>query len=139
MQVSDKLISDAGNYINGGIWAETEPSVAVMCACLPSLRPLFSIASGAVSSLPSLPKKLSISNSSGSGRWIRGKISKGSNNEEFSRLDEWGEHQNNAAIGHDVSVRAGVEMGEVPQEGIQVKTEVVLVSTERLDYKDRLF
>lgn len=47
----------------------------------------------------------------------------------------------NKRIGNDVSVHfgEGVEMGEVPREGIQVKTEMVIVSSEPLDYEDRLF
>ncbi|KAL8947232.1 MAG: hypothetical protein Q9222_006468, partial [Ikaeria aurantiellina] len=48
-----------GNYINGGIWAETEPSVAVICACLPSLRPLFAIASRGLTHMSSLKSKIS--------------------------------------------------------------------------------
>lgn len=81
-----------------------------------------------------------MSNNSGSGRWIRGKGSKCSHNEEFSQLDEW--VNPNRPMGHDVSVHGGgggEEMRDLPQAGIQVKTEVVLVSSERLDYKDRLF
>ncbi|KAI4131245.1 MAG: hypothetical protein LQ338_001339 [Usnochroma carphineum] len=129
-----------GNYINAGIWAKTEPSVAVICACLPSLRPLFAIASRALSRMPKIPKRLSLGNSSGSGGWLKGKGSKGSNDEEFYRLDEWGKP--NKRMGHDVHVRAGAggaDIGDVPQKGIKVKTEVMLVSSERLDYEDRLF
>ncbi|KAL8644847.1 MAG: hypothetical protein Q9210_007041 [Variospora velana] len=125
------------NYINGALWAVAEPSVAVICACLPSLRPLFATTYNAMSRIP---KRVSISHSSRSGRWIKGKLGKDNDNgEQFSRLDEWEEQ--NKPMGHDVSVHGGeeVEMGEVPREGIQVKTEVVLVSSERLDYEDRLF
>lgn len=88
-----------------------------------------------------IPRKLSTSHSSRSAKWIKGRGSKGNKNgEEFSRLDEW--EDRNRPMGHDVTVRGGggeVEMGEVPREGIQVKTEVVLVSSERLEYEDRLF
>ncbi|KAL8955608.1 MAG: hypothetical protein Q9193_006603 [Seirophora villosa] len=126
------------NYINSGIWTAAEPSVAVICACLPSLRPLFPTA---YSAMYRIPRKLSTSHSSAPGKWIKGRGSKGNKNgEEFSRLDEW--EDKNRPMGHDVSVRGGggeVEMGEVPREGIQVKTEVVLVSSERLEYEDRLF
>ncbi|KAI4087470.1 MAG: hypothetical protein LQ344_006759 [Seirophora lacunosa] len=126
------------NYINAGIWTVAEPSVAVICACLPSLRPLFPTA---YSAMYRIPRKLPASHSSASGKWIKGRGSKGNKNgEEFSRLDEWVDQSR--PMGHDVSVRGGggeVEMGEVPREGIQVKTEVVLVSSERLEYEDRLF
>ncbi|KAL8987502.1 MAG: hypothetical protein Q9177_003290 [Variospora cf. flavescens] len=33
-----------GNYINTVIWSVLEPSMAVVCACIPSLRPLYSVA-----------------------------------------------------------------------------------------------
>ncbi|KAI4286587.1 MAG: hypothetical protein L6R35_004157 [Caloplaca aegaea] len=32
------------NYINTVIWSVLEPSMAVVCACIPSLRPLYSVA-----------------------------------------------------------------------------------------------
>ena len=54
--------------------------------------------------------------------------------------------ETNKPLGHDVNVHGGadVEVGEetkaAPAEGeIRVKTEVVLVSSKRLDYRDRLF
>lgn len=114
-----------------------EPSVAVICACLPSLRPLFATAYTVTSRIP---KRVSLSHSLGSGRWIKGKLGKDSNNgEEFSRLDEW--EDQNQRIKNNFSVRGGggVEMEEVPNGGIQVKTEMVIVSSDQLDYKDRLF
>ncbi|KAI4169093.1 MAG: hypothetical protein LQ343_005956 [Gyalolechia ehrenbergii] len=129
-----------GNYINGGIWAETEPSVAVICACLPSLRPLFAITSRSLAHL--FPRQLSLNkDSSGSGKWLKGEGIKGRNNDhdDFSRLEEMEEP---GGLGNDVAVIGGVEgkgmeMGEVPARGIKVETEVVLISSERLDYKDR--
>ncbi|KAL8941753.1 MAG: hypothetical protein Q9211_001682 [Gyalolechia sp. 1 TL-2023] len=130
------------DYINGGIWTETEPSVAVMCACLPSLRPLFAITSRSLAHLS--PRNLLLSkNSSVSGKWIRSKGIRGANNDQddFSRLAEMGE---SGGLGNDVAViggleRKGIELGEVPEVGIKVETEVVLVRSERLDYKDKLF
>lgn len=44
-------------------------------------------------------------------------------------------------LGHDVSVHGGGEREEgveLPARGIQVKTEV-RVSTDKLEYRDRLF
>ena len=29
-----------GNYLEGGVWTAVEPSIGVVCACLPTLRPL---------------------------------------------------------------------------------------------------
>ncbi|KAL8904400.1 MAG: hypothetical protein Q9207_003296 [Kuettlingeria erythrocarpa] len=142
------------NYINGGIWSATEPSVAVICACLPSLRPLFSSLLATLSRIPSmprlnprLPKRLSFTNtttdsSTSGGRWIKTK-SHGSTHdeEELSRLDVF--QHGNKTLGHDVEVRGGDAVDEGGRawtgEGIRVKTEVLLVSTQRLDYRDRLF
>lgn len=137
------------NYINGGIWAETEPSVAVICACLPSLRPLFAISSRSLGHLFLHNLSLSKSGSgsgSGSGKWLKGRhgIKGGNNNDhdDFSRLEEI--EESGGGLGNDVAVIGGLEgkgmeMGDVPERGIKVETEVVLISSERLDYKDRLF
>ncbi|KAL8718843.1 MAG: hypothetical protein Q9225_004069 [Loekoesia sp. 1 TL-2023] len=130
-----------GNYINGAIWAVTEPSVAVICACLPSLRPLFAIVSRGLAHPSSQKFSIGI-RSSGSGKWLKGKVSKGSSDDNnFSRLDDL---EDPGQMGHNVAVHGGrdgnrVEMGEVPETGIKVETEVVLISSERLDYKDKLF
>ncbi|KAL8759169.1 MAG: hypothetical protein Q9184_003709, partial [Pyrenodesmia sp. 2 TL-2023] len=132
------------NYINGGIWAAAEPSVAVICACLPSLRPLFSLLFSLTPDIPGrISKRFSLNtNISSSNRWIRRNKSN-SNDEEVedsrSRLDNF--EARGKPLSHDVEVRGGdgvkreMEMGE----GIRVKTEVTLVSSERLDYRDRLF
>ncbi|KAI4197347.1 MAG: hypothetical protein LQ350_005968 [Teloschistes chrysophthalmus] len=144
------------NYINSGIWTDIEPSVAVICACLPSLRPLVSILSRGWQRIPDLRTKLSNNTSSSSrlniskkriGRRSGGQgILRGSGREEssgmFSRLEEM--EGGSGAMGMEVRVLGGGKEGdgseEVPPErGIQVKTEVVLVSTERVDYLDRLF
>ncbi|KAL8677063.1 MAG: hypothetical protein Q9224_007225, partial [Gallowayella concinna] len=136
------------NFINGGIWAETEPSVAVICACLPSLRPLFTVAAGFKSKLSSQSNQ-----SQKSSRWLmwggsgNGGGSKGSNSSSFSRMGEFSEELD-MPLGHAVDVYGGRVEGdgeqgtpsmELPERGIRVKTEVVLVSSERLDYRDRLF
>ncbi|KAL8798381.1 MAG: hypothetical protein Q9182_006703 [Xanthomendoza sp. 2 TL-2023] len=134
------------NFINGGIWAETEPSVAVICACLPSLRPLFTVAASFKSKLSSQSTQ-----SQKSSRWLMWggsghSGSKESNSSSFSRMGEFSEELD-MPLGHAVDVyggrgeanRDGTTSMEVPERGIRVKTEVVLVSSERLDYRDRLF
>ncbi|KAL8670191.1 MAG: hypothetical protein Q9168_005256 [Polycauliona sp. 1 TL-2023] len=135
------------NFINAGIWSALEPSMAVICACLPSLRPLFTLASRSLSnsSLPSFTSpriiglKLTSSSNSNRRTWpgsSRGKTSDGT----FSQLSEGGT-EDVKPLGHDVSVHGGDEVEEeleLPERGIQVKTEV-RVSTEGLEYKDRLF
>ncbi|KAL8858723.1 MAG: hypothetical protein Q9178_004811 [Gyalolechia marmorata] len=136
------------NFINAGIWSSLEPSMAVICACIPSLRPLFSLAARYLrnSSIPAFSSpqagaKLTGSSNSGTGRrpWpgsSRGKTSDGM----FSQLEEGGS-DDMKPLGHDVSVQGGGEGEEgveLPQMGIQVKTEV-RISTDKLEYRDRLF
>lgn len=60
----------------------------------------------------------------------------------FSRLEEM--EGGGGAMGLEVRVLGGGKEGDgseemPPERGIHVKTEVVLVSTERVDYLDRLF
>ncbi|KAL8669746.1 MAG: hypothetical protein Q9168_005674 [Polycauliona sp. 1 TL-2023] len=143
-----------GNYINGGIWAETEPAVAIICACLPSLRPLFRVAAGFRSRLMSNQKS---TDSQKSSKWLltarsrsNNGISKGgssnSSSGAFSRMGAFNEEVD-MPLGHVVDVcgpgvdgeREGGPSVELPEGGIRVKTVVMLVSSERLDYRDRLF
>ncbi|KAL8788963.1 MAG: hypothetical protein Q9213_001372 [Squamulea squamosa] len=136
------------NYINAGIWSALEPSMAVICACIPSLRPLFSLATRSLrsSSLrtvsqPWIAAKLTGSSKPVTGRrtWPgsgRGKTSDGM----FSEIEEGVVHGMNP-LGHDVSVHGGredEEGTELPPRGIQVRTEV-RISTDRLEYRDQLF
>lgn len=68
----------------------------------------------------------------------------------FSQLDE--QSDDLRPLGHDVSVQGGgsrgeqgqreendVEAIELPRQGISVRTEVILSTSERLYYNDRLF
>lgn len=58
----------------------------------------------------------------------------------FSQLEDGGA-DDTKPLGHDVSVHGGGEAEEgveLPERGIQVKTEVE-VSSEGLEYRDRLF
>ncbi len=96
---------------------------------------------------PRLAKRLSFSNantdsSTSGGRWIKTKSHNSTHDEEgLSRLDVF--QHGNKQLGHDVEVRGGDAVEEGGRawtgEGIRVKTEVLLVSTQRLDYRDRLF
>ncbi|KAL8934567.1 MAG: hypothetical protein Q9216_005842 [Gyalolechia sp. 2 TL-2023] len=125
------------NYINAGIWSALEPSMAVVCACIPSLRPLYSLTVHGLHRLSSVSKS-KISSTTGRRTWpgSRNKISNGI----FSQLDE--QPDDVKPLGHDVSVRGDVggdpESIELPPHGIYVKTEIK-VSTDRLEYQDRLF
>ncbi|KAL8929169.1 MAG: hypothetical protein Q9172_000605 [Xanthocarpia lactea] len=138
------------NLVNGGIWAITEPSVGVMCACLPSLRPLFTVASQ-VLKVDTFKTLLPSSHGSKLGRGWTLWADKHGNSEdsEMTCIPSWTgstSSETNKPLGHDVNVHGGadVEVGEdakaAPPEGeIRVKTEVVLVSSKRLDYQDRIF
>lgn len=65
---------------------------------------------------------------------------------EFARLEEPSITELNSAWGHSVKVAGGgsddkVNSGEVgpPSKQIQVKTEVMLISRHRLEYRDELY
>ena len=140
-----------GNYINAGIWSALEPNMAVICACIPSLRPLASYFSKRIAQAPLFRNTLrSTSNggSSSSSKRIFESSAKGRPNVgTFSQLDEADDILR--PLGHDVSVRAGrveenlqdadVEGMELPSQGIKVRTEVILSTSDRLHYNDRLF
>ncbi|KAL8932027.1 MAG: hypothetical protein Q9211_006573 [Gyalolechia sp. 1 TL-2023] len=125
------------NYINAGIWSALEPSMAVVCACIPSLRPLciwtiqgfHRLSSASKCKLPSTAGRVTWQSS-------RNKISNGM----FSQLNE--QPDDVKPLGHDVyvhaDVRADLESIELAPHGIYVKTEIK-VSTDRLEYQDRLF
>ena len=117
--------------------------MAVVCACIPSLRPLFSVIGQRFSHAPLIRGR--DSNSTGGASWSRRlRESAGRQTDSnFSKLDELDDLR---PLGHDVSVRGGrADAGEeeaameLPQEGIKVKTEVSLVTSDRIDYNDRLF
>ncbi|KAL9024314.1 MAG: hypothetical protein Q9196_006606, partial [Gyalolechia fulgens] len=112
-----------GNYINAGIWSALEPSMAVVCACIPSLRPLciwtiqgfHRLSSASKCKLPSTAGRVTWQSS-------RNKISNGM----FSQLNE--QPDDVKPLGHDVyvhaDVRADLESIELAPHGIYVKTEI---------------
>lgn len=120
--------------------------MAVVCACIPSLRPLFTIASQGVFNHPLVRSRLRSNKGSGLsskltwGSSSRGKASDGN----FSHLDE---PEDLRPLGYDAAVRGGSVNGpqgmeegvELPQHGINVRTEIEVESSERLDYNDRLY
>ncbi|KAL9011811.1 MAG: hypothetical protein Q9173_003382 [Seirophora scorigena] len=142
------------NFINAVIWSVLEPSMAVVCACIPSLRPLYSVAVGGFRNVTSVSRSRIMSSSGGGGpsgrnnrtSWrpalSRSRMSDGM----FSQLLE--EQVDDARpLGHGVSIKGGrrkkgdeggLEDMELPLRGIHVRSEVS-ISTERLEYKDRLF
>lgn len=81
--------------------------------------------------------------------WSRNK-GEDSDIRSFTRLDERPE-ENSDAWGHTIQVHGGrdkrgnpedqvsLEEMQTPSRRIKVKTEVTLISTERLEYRDQLF
>ncbi|KAI4195978.1 MAG: hypothetical protein LQ350_006862 [Teloschistes chrysophthalmus] len=129
------------SYINTGIWGALEPSLGVICACIPSLRPLFRLAaqgfpkpshysSSKENFFPSMNKR----------RTWPGSITKVRDG-KFSQISE--QQDVTAPFGHGVEVHGGdVEAGrdgiELPEHGISVKTDIT-VTTAGLEYRDRLY
>jgi len=114
--------------------------MAVVCACIPSLRPLVTIVTEGVFNHPLVRSTLASHNGSSSKRpWrsSKGKSSDGT----FSHLDEV---EDLRPLGHGISVRGGQgqqEEGavELPEHGINVRTEITWETSDRLDYNDRLY
>ncbi|KAL8755696.1 MAG: hypothetical protein Q9184_004724 [Pyrenodesmia sp. 2 TL-2023] len=138
---------DAGdvtwNFVNSGIWSALEPSMAVVCASIPSLRPLYSVAVGAYRNVVTSTSRTKRSSINGRTLRIPWPNSHSQPSEGmFSQLEEQGD--DTKPLGHDVSIRGGRNgaHGEAielpPLSGIHVKSEV-LISTEKLEYKDWLF
>jgi len=138
-----------GNFVNAAIWTATEPCMGVVSACLPSLRPLVTLL---VSGSPRGPrvKSTHATGSSTSSR-LMWRSNNGNEDGTFTRLEELA-NELNPRWGHSVSVRGGrnnrngsavdnisMEDMNVPPNSINVKTEVVLVTSDRLDYHDRLY
>lgn len=117
--------------------------MAVVCACIPSLRPLITIVTQGVFNHPLVRSTLASRNGVSSKRpWrsSKGKFSDGT----FSHLDEV---EDLRPLGHGISVRGGrsnqgqQEEGavELPRHGIKVRTEITWETSNRLDYNDRLY
>lgn len=137
------LTAFIGDYIDAGIWSALEPNMAVICACIPSLRPLVNVAGQGFTNSPLVGRSLQSTGVASSRRmWESGK--RGPSVGTFSQLDEPDDLR---PLGHDVSVRGGrpsesqpdIEAIEMPETGINVRTEVILSTSDRLHYNDRLF
>lgn len=117
--------------------------MAVVCASIPSLRPLYSVAVGAYRNVVTSTSRTKRSSANGRSSRLPWPNSRSQPSEGmFSQLEEQGD--DTKPLGHGVSIRGGRngEYGEAmelpPLSGIHVKSEV-LISTEKLEYKDRLF
>ena len=134
-------------------WANLH--LGVVSACLPSLRPLFKKIFKGTYRGPTFRSKSTktsqyfSSGSSSRQAWIRRKI-EADDLQSFTRIEE-PPTEPNGTWGHNVHVHGGrrlhpgertdlgVEEQQLPSRGIKVQTEVTLISSSVLPYKDALF
>ncbi|KAL8916431.1 MAG: hypothetical protein Q9208_008517 [Pyrenodesmia sp. 3 TL-2023] len=138
------------NYVPTAIWSAAEPSIAVVCACLPSLRPLFVHLIWKNSKAAPTSKRRSITS------WRSPKTGPSGTQGSFNRLHELSSADKSAKLGwrqNSVTVLGGrpkggssgddIEEGEseedVPLGRIRAKTQVVVSISERVDWRDDLF
>ncbi|KAI4204796.1 MAG: hypothetical protein LQ350_000862 [Teloschistes chrysophthalmus] len=146
------------NYVPAAVWSSAEPSVAVVSACLPSLRPLFVRIVWGGSHRPGPKPIQSTTHRSRSMPSWRHNDSKNGNEGSFNRLQEmssgdggprspwrtnsvtvFGGKGKGGGDGDEEIELTGGEEGEVPLGRIRAKTEVVLTISERVDWRDDLF
>jgi len=141
------------NYVNAAIWSVAEPSMGVIAACIPSLRPLISLVwKGSHRGPTMVSKSAQATNSSDSSRMIwpvRGKddvqpvggFTRLEDPNSGSDRDRWG-HEANAQGGkyQETTGSNEIDLEEMNPGagGIRVKKEVT-VTSHAWDYKDRLY
>ena len=129
-----------GSYIDSGIWSVLEPSTAVICACIPSIRPLANV-------FTSTPLLRGGTLRSTGGISSSRRVFESGKRPSDGTFTELYEADDMRPLGHDVSVRGGrvngdlpdVEATEMEQTGINVRTDITLSTSDRLYYNDRLF
>ena len=117
--------------------------MAVVCACIPSLRPLFSVVGRGFSHPPLIRSSMTSTSAASTSKRIWGSGVRQSDG-DFSQLDESDDMR---PLGHGVSIQGGKggagqgdEEGiDLPENRIAVQIEVTLETTDRLEYNDRLF
>lgn len=131
------------NFVDACIWCALEPNMAVVCACIPSLRPLSTAVTQGIFKSPLMIGTLhSISDVSSKSRWgsSKGKSSNGT----ISQLDQ---SEDLRPFGHGTTIRGGRMINggdrevtaEVPKHRINVRIEITWITSTRLDYNDRLY
>ena len=142
------------DFVPTCIWTAAEPSIAVVSACLPSLRPLFvRVVWGAARKPKASQDQYFSSSNPRSSTWRSGSKT---HDRSFNRLPESahgapGEWSNNVAVyggkgaqGSEVMELSGAKLEEeeeeeTPMNRIRAKTTVVLTVSERVDWRDDLF
>ena len=149
--------SVTGNYVNSAIWSAAEPSMGVVSACIPSLRPLVSLIARGTTRGIGVIKPAKSSNqdtSTGASRivWRSPRLGNGDEHEgQFEHLEDATEAGNRLQWGHETNVSGGKVVGRgtedevsleemnVPVGGIKIKDEVVVTSSDWWEYKDNVF
>ena len=117
--------------------------MAVVCACIPSLRPLFSILGHGLPNAFNTTMDSTKTKSSSKRLWSgSGKQSNGN----FSQLEEL-DDLTLSPVTHEVSVQGGgatlgqsaENLDDLPEKGIKVETQITLTTSDRIHYNDRLF
>ena len=137
-----------GYYVPVAIWTSAEPSIAVVSACLPSLRPLFVRVIGG-GSYRRKPATYPSSNS----RYATNSL-RHVDDSSYNRLQEPDLTNTAPWSKHNVKVYGGrrqgdaesdeVELGgaaplETPMNRIRMKTTVVLTISDRVNFQNDLF
>ncbi|KAL8702599.1 MAG: hypothetical protein Q9201_004231 [Fulgogasparrea decipioides] len=143
-----------GNYVPAACWSAAEPSIAVVSACLPSLRPLFVRVVWGGTHRPRPPPSTHRSMSSWRSNRKQSKSGVGGTEGSFNRLQELsGDHggartpwrTNSVNVlggknkGSDEMELTGSDHEVTPWNRIRAKTEVVLTISDRVDWQDDLF
>ena len=142
------------NFVNSAIWSAAGPSMGVISACIPSLRPLVSLLlRGTVRGLgvSKYGSARRVSRSSDTSHSIWAGLPREDKYNTFTKLQDRVSDQEGRKCGHGVEVSGGrggdrwaadqtsLEAMNIPQGVIQVKDEVVVTSTDWLDYKYKVF
>lgn len=149
------IILSIGDYVDSAIWSAAEPCMGVISACIPSLRPLVSLVfRGTVRGhdVTKATKSAQATTSSGSSRMMWPSRTRDEEREgQFTRLEDGINEGKRPQWGHDVSVHGGKKAGRgaedeisleemnVPDGAIKVKDEIVVTSSNWLDYKDKVY
>ena len=140
------------NYVNAAVWSAAEPSMGVIAACLPSLRPFVALVLKSTHRGPTVISKKypQASDSSGSSKsiWPSRTAEDAEPAGGFTRLedtaigrerDQRGKNETAVRGGKRHSTNTFNEIGlEEMNSGIRVKNEII-VTSHAWDYKDRVY
>ena len=141
------------NYVNAAIWSAAEPSMGVIAACIPSLRPLFALVwkgSHRGPFVDSNGDQTYASSNSSRSIWPSHGKDEAQPVGRFRRLEDLLSSGDRGRWGHEANIDGGKRQGTTSSEevglgnmndrmgGIRVKNEIIITS-HVWDYKDRLY